>query len=255
MSIIYIDPYQFAAAAAPWTPANITTALWLDAADASTITESGGAVSQWDDKSGNDRHASQGLVAQQPVYTENGINGNPSLTFANTAKTLLMPSSVFTINPKVFTVLQSTTSSQAQVILRIQGSIKEFFFTFNQTSTNQVYFARRGLEQRPVTHTVTNASIYFADLFSTSVGDYYINGTLATKQNSLGNAGGSSNANVIGADSGNANRFQGDLAECIVLSSIDTDTRQKIEGYLAHKWGLTANLPVSHPYKSAAPTV
>jgi len=28
---------------------------------------------------------------------------------------------------------------------------------------------------------------------------------------------------------------------------------EKAEGYLAHKWGLTANLPVSHPYKSSAP--
>jgi len=29
--------------------------------------------------------------------------------------------------------------------------------------------------------------------------------------------------------------------------------REKLEGYLAHKWGLTANLPSSHPYKSSAP--
>ena len=29
---------------------------------------------------------------------------------------------------------------------------------------------------------------------------------------------------------------------------------EQAEGYLAHKWGLTANLPVSHPYKSVAPT-
>jgi hypothetical protein len=35
-----------------WNPSMISTALWLDAADASTIYESGGAVSQWDDKSG-----------------------------------------------------------------------------------------------------------------------------------------------------------------------------------------------------------
>ena len=32
----------------------------------------------------------------------------------------------------------------------------------------------------------------------------------------------------------------------------DTD-RQKIEGYLAWKWGLQTSLPVGHPYKSAAP--
>lgn len=238
-----------------WTPAQITTELWFDADDASTITLNGSNVSQWDDKSGNGRHATQGVAAQQPVYTENAINGNPSLTFANTAKSLLMASSVFTTNPKVFIVLKSTTGSQAQVPLRLQGSINEFLFVLNATSSNQVYFTRRGLEQRPVTHTVTNTTIYFADLFPTSIGDYYINGTLATKQNNIGNAGGNANTNVIGADAGNANRFQGDLAECIVLSSIDTDTRQLIEGYLAHKWGLTSNLPADHPYKNSAPTV
>ena len=51
-----------------WTPADITTALWLDAADASTITHSGGTVSQWNDKSGNSRHVSQGVTAQQPTW-------------------------------------------------------------------------------------------------------------------------------------------------------------------------------------------
>jgi hypothetical protein len=29
---------------------------------------------------------------------------------------------------------------------------------------------------------------------------------------------------------------------------------EKAEGYIAHKWGLEGNLPVSHPYKSSAPT-
>ena len=29
---------------------------------------------------------------------------------------------------------------------------------------------------------------------------------------------------------------------------------EQAEGYIAHKWGLTSNLPVSHPYKSVAPT-
>ena len=29
---------------------------------------------------------------------------------------------------------------------------------------------------------------------------------------------------------------------------------EKAEGYIAHKWGLTSSLPVSHPYKNIAPT-
>jgi hypothetical protein len=36
-----------------------------------------------------------------------------------------------------------------------------------------------------------------------------------------------------------------------ILSNAD---RQKVEGYLAWKWGINSSLPVSHPYYSAAPT-
>ena len=52
------------------------------------------------------------------------------------------------------------------------------------------------------------------------------------------------------------------MGEFVALTSVpDTDTRQKMEGYLAWKWdGINGNtvlvdaLPVGHPYKSAAPT-
>ena len=54
----------------PWTPALLGAdlALWLDAADADTITLNGSNVSQWDDKSGNGRNVSQAVAAQQPAY-------------------------------------------------------------------------------------------------------------------------------------------------------------------------------------------
>ncbi len=40
--------------------------LWLDAADPNTITESGGSISQWDDKSGNSNNLKQSVGADQP---------------------------------------------------------------------------------------------------------------------------------------------------------------------------------------------
>jgi hypothetical protein len=49
--------------------------------------------------------------------------------------------------------------------------------------------------------------------------------------------------------------MDGKLCEVIVVYSSDTTTRQLVEGYLAHKWGLTSNLPNDHPYKTAAPTI
>jgi len=53
-----------------------------------------------------------------------------------------------------------------------------------------------------------------------------------------------------------SNNWVGGVSEVIVLQgtpATDTATRQKIEGYLAWKWGLVANLPANHPYKTQAP--
>jgi hypothetical protein len=45
-----------------------------------------------------------------------------------------------------------------------------------------------------------------------------------------------------------------EIAELILFTTaLSTTDRQKIEGYLAWKWGLQASLPGGHPYFSAAP--
>ena len=55
-------------------------------------------------------------------------------------------------------------------------------------------------------------------------------------------------------------RMQGQMAEFFTVADVpgtggtDITDFEKAEGYLAHKWALTGNLPVSHPYKSTAPT-
>jgi hypothetical protein len=45
-----------------------------------------------------------------------------------------------------------------------------------------------------------------------------------------------------------------DIAEYFtVLAALSTDDVSRIEGYLAHKWALTGNLPSDHPYKTEPP--
>ena len=47
-----------------------------------------------------------------------------------------------------------------------------------------------------------------------------------------------------------------DFAELLVFrSALSTADRQKIEGYLAHRWGTADALPDDHPYKAAPPQV
>lgn len=77
-------------------------ALWLDGDDASTFSYSSGTiVSQWNDKSGNARHFTQGTVANQPNRNklQNGKYGltfnadrmaNTGYNWANSAHTLFL---------------------------------------------------------------------------------------------------------------------------------------------------------------------
>jgi hypothetical protein len=47
---------------------------------------------------------------------------------------------------------------------------------------------------------------------------------------------------------------EGLLADVIVYpSTLSTLDRQKVEGYVAHKYALQSKLPIGHPYKSTAP--
>jgi hypothetical protein len=65
--------------AGSFNPASIPNlALWLDAADASTITLDGSNnVSEWRDKSGGARHLAQASTTLRPAYVTGVLNGNP----------------------------------------------------------------------------------------------------------------------------------------------------------------------------------
>lgn len=83
MAIRYGDRTRVSTQVQSWLPAGLFSPLelapkaWYDASDTSTITESGGAVSQWNDKSGSGFHVSQATAASQPTtgsFTLGGLN-------------------------------------------------------------------------------------------------------------------------------------------------------------------------------------
>lgn len=73
----------------------LATALWLDASDTSTIVSSGGSVSQWNDKSGNNRHWTQPTGSQQPITGTRQLNGRNVLDFDGINDNLIAPSSTY----------------------------------------------------------------------------------------------------------------------------------------------------------------
>ena len=65
--------------ATPFSPIDLSPTLWVDASDETTITESGGAVSQWDDKSGNGNHLKQASSTFQPITGTHTLNGRNTI--------------------------------------------------------------------------------------------------------------------------------------------------------------------------------
>ena len=84
-----------------------------------------------------------------------------------------------------------------------------------------------------------------------------VNGNLTVSSASTGQSG---NFNItsyglgVNTNTGDYFVWNGYYGEVMYFNVQLSDTnRQKIEGYLAWKWGLQASLPGGHPYASAAP--
>jgi hypothetical protein len=242
-----------------WTPAQITTALWLDADDDSTITLNGSNVSQWNDKSGNGRHATQATAANQPAYTTAGLNGKNVITLSQNQLSVALTLSNQGWDAFVVASLSSSSNSFARLLsLRTTGQANDFDNTtswlpiYRNSSTNEIGAYQNGSGTSPL-FTVTYNAVNIINSKLDSGLKFFVNGS------EVGSKGSSSNLNttdglLIGQSLNSFDEnWDGILAEVIFVNNLQTIDRQRIEGYLAHKWGLTSSLPNDHPYKSSQP--
>jgi hypothetical protein len=78
---------------------------WFDSSDLSTIVlDSGGRISQWKDKSGNNYHANQTIGANRPVISSDFIKGNKSIYFDGSSRFLTLGTVLGTTKPSNFSV-------------------------------------------------------------------------------------------------------------------------------------------------------
>lgn len=235
-----------------FNPASIAGCqLWLDAADSSSILmDSSSNVSLWIDKSGNGNTVTQDTSANQPTYVTNVVNGNPVIRFNGTSHVLQTTS---------FTSL-GTNSVSFWLVERNLSNLGGGGapFSFNSGPNNGIVFQNNnGLQPLPnsVPYTSSVARIVFYNRTNTGSGDTtYLNGTVVTTRddNTTGTYG---TTFAVGMRILSTIYTSGDICEILIFIGMPTTTqRQKVEGYLANKWGLKSSLPSNHPYKSIAPT-
>ena len=255
----------------PWTPAQLPTVAWYDASDATTVTTTGGTVSQWADKSVHGNHASQGNAAVRPASGATMIGGLNAISFRvgdGTSKQFLAAANHPSLNldgsggVNVFAAMRYLGYVNQGSTLNVplsKGTILSSNASYGiRVAESQALAYRAGLNVQPA----TGSGFLGQDLiYSGTRNDFtrtaqlHINGsprasitsdTVITSNNT--------SPLHLGRDPSTGRYADVDFGEILVVGgALTIDDRQKIEGYLAHKWAMAASLPAGHPYRHAAP--
>ena len=275
------DQNTHSAPSSAWDPStDITTAVWIDASDATSYTTSGSTVTAVTDKAGNYSFTVNGT----PTVVSSALNSLPVFDFLASSNEDFTTTSeqaqtdgsgnhwaigVFLID----TVNDTQDSLWSVENNTVSGTSKrDYAVSAGNASAFNGELDLDGLGSNRISSTIGNLQAFDSGL---SLDNYHIVGTIFNKtgnQIALRTNGSDAFTPVNDYDNSiNQNqdvrimrnraneRTDGRVAEFFTVAGApgtggtNIADFQRAEGYLAHKWGLEGNLPVDHPYKSSAP--
>ena len=250
-----------------WVPSNVSTpaniSVWLRS-DSGITTSAGGVVTAWTDKSTNANNASATTVYGPSTIT-GGLNGYDTVTFSGTKYLIIGDSATVDLNSSgvSFIAMTKTTVGSASTL---QGIITKdatwlYSIEFNSASPTPLGSVSFSDGTTPESSTAGSVTANTWNIMVMNKSDkFYVNGAEQGASAGLP-AADNTNEVIVGAWYENAtstfsNYLTGEIAEVIVYAGqLTTDERQRIEGYMAHRYGVQSNLPSTHPYRNFAPTV
>ena len=239
-----------------FTPTDIPgLALWLDGSDAATITLDGSnMVEQWNDKSGNGKHATQALILNRPSGTAT-INGLGAIGFDGTNDCLQVASLALPSSITIFLVYTQTNSTTKLFFMEhsADASSNDGFFVYGSAPSTTIRRSGSSNSNTPSPQTPTQGTaarqttVMFDRTLAADgkIARYWRDGTESTMTPSGSNSGttvASSTAtttlNIGSRNGGVAVPFQGLLGDVLVYdSALSSTNRQAVEAYLKAKWG------------------
>jgi hypothetical protein len=252
-----------------WIPSDLTVGsqLWLKG-DAGLNYNGSNEITSWEDQSGNGNDAVTTSPDKPYLNTFASQNAIPSVHFRNDYATYLThPPVLNTTATQEYTAFYQTAFRPATDAAlsyihagnNLQNTYTLGFWTYylagNSTygiarvqPVNEGYWVKDD-PLKPVDNKWTTVSFQNSNIFVDGVEP-------AVERANTGNAFGGG-LTTLGARLDVIGHFLGGaVGEVLVFDYTMTENdRQLVEGYLAHKWGTAAELPVGHPYKNAAPQV
>ena len=247
-----------------WTPDKLLTSLWLDSSDSSNIVITSGAVSQWKDKSGNNNHFIQTNQSQMPVLNK-GIYFNGSNRLLGNNNSLSISKAIDSLCVYVVAKIEGGQDYRTIINSSIDGVTSARVGIYGRQSGTVESFGRRiiGDSGQSVGVSISSKLSLISGIFDYKNAKLYVglNGVYTQKSGDFQTPGSTANADSAYFSIGhhpvnNTEGFIGFIHEIIICKYIlSNQDEKKMEGYLAHKYGLTDNLPVDHPYKTKRPII
>lgn len=234
-------------------------ALWLDAADSNALVLSGSAVTTWKDKSGNARDATS---VGSPTLTTGALNGLPVVTFNGSTQYMTCPLSLGSTQPlTMFVVARSTTLTGFRAAVSLNGvpGARGASLMLYLSGTSRWWFSGGNGPTDGNQTTLVLSTTRFdinANYWRPSFVQMNINGTAYASSSATPTSLVANSTMIIGRAQGGIEYWSGPIAEILVYSNTLTSSqREQVEGYLAFKWGLQSNFPISHPYRRTPPAM
>ncbi len=195
-------------------------------------------VSLWADQSGLGNNFSQGTLANQPALITNDINDHATINFAGNTTIMTPGAAVANLNTTVFTVAIPTVNTSWRTMFR--GTANDHPIIVQSGGTTLGYYDNDngGLQSSGFTWLQNEAAVVGLEMRTGDV-NFRKNGTQGASIGTINLAGVS--LNFFGNYQANGQPF-GRIAETIIYNSATALTateKEKIESYLAIKYGLT----------------
>ena len=227
--------------------------IWLDANDAASITiDNYYTADEWRDKSGNERHVSNQVGDPQTgLRTINGLN-----VIDFTSSRMATSSIASWLNNTSYTIIAVTQfDNNTQAFMGTEGGGNNQIMHHGYMGSNWTLSQFGGGNGTSWTTSLSSTTpVLSVTTAAHPTFEAWINGTslgINTASSTQLSATGPFNIGRPESDGG-WGYYDGTIAEIIIISDeITSVKRQKIEGYLAHKWGLEGNLPSNHPYATS----
>lgn len=250
-----------------WTPNVLQPALWLDAADQSTITIATG-VSEWRDKSGNGRHAVQASGTAQPAYSTTAFQGLPGITFDGVNDAMNISTALAQGNQThgVYWVARMIGNGSGPdayrsflaVLPSANQDIGALLYTNPaRKAASYPYFGQPNsffFDAGP--DVPLNTSFIHAFQSNTTGWGVWQNGSLLGTTAGIATPNANNAGYILGGHSPVYPRFSNIVfAEVIGIPNATAWTRTLWEGYVAWRWNLRDSIPASHPFRNRPPLI